>query len=72
MTYRFEGSGTLGKLAGSRSVMAGASPSEALFTYEIEITPSGMNRLLRPIVARTARNGLRGDRERLRELLEPS
>ena len=46
--YRFEGSGTLGKLAGSRTVVAGESPSEAVFTYEIEITPSGMNRLLRP------------------------
>jgi hypothetical protein len=72
MTYRFEGSGTLGKLAGSRTVVAGASPSEAVFTYEIEITPSGMNRLLRPIIARTARSGLRGDLERLRELLEQS
>jgi hypothetical protein len=71
-TYRFEGSGTLGKLAGSRTVVAGESPSEAVFTYEIEITPSGINRLLRPIIARTARSGLRRDLERLRELLEQS
>jgi len=71
-TYRFEGSGTLGRLAGSRTVVARESPSEALFTYEIEITPSGMNRLLRPIIARTARSGLRGDLGRLRELLEQS
>ena len=48
----------------------GESPSEAVFTYEIEITPSGMSRLLRPIIARTARSGLRGDLERLRDLLE--
>ena len=60
MAYRFEGSGTLGKLAGSRTVVAGESPAAAVFTYEIEITPSGMNRLLRPIIARTARGGLRG------------
>ena len=72
MTYRCEGSGTLGKLAGSRTVIAGASPSEARFTCEIEITPSGMNRLPRPIIARTARSGLRGDLERLGELLEQS
>ena len=71
-TYRFEGSGTLGRLTGSRTVVAGESPSEAVFTYEIEITPSGVNRLLRPIIARTARSGLRGDLERLRELLEQS
>ena len=70
MTYRFEGSGTLGKLAGSRTVIASASPSEAMFTYEIEITPSGMSRLLRPIIAVAARNGLRSDLKRLRELLE--
>ena len=70
MTYRFEGSGTLGKLAGSRTVIASASPSEAMFTYEIEVTPSGMSQLLRPIIARTARSGLRGDLQRLRELLE--
>jgi Polyketide cyclase / dehydrase and lipid transport len=70
MTYRFEGSGTLGKLAGSRTVVTGASPSEAVFTYQIEITPSGMNRLIRPIIARTARRGLRGDLQRLRDLLE--
>jgi hypothetical protein len=70
MTYRFEGSGTLGKLAGSRTVIASASPSEAMFTYEIEITPSGMSRLLRPIIAVTTRNGLRSDLKRLRELLE--
>jgi Polyketide cyclase / dehydrase and lipid transport len=70
MTYRFEGSGTLGKLAGSRTVIASASPSEAVFTYKIEITPSGMSRLLRPIIARTARSGLRSDLQRLRELLE--
>ena len=70
MTYRFEGGGTLGKLAGSRTVVASESPSESVFTYEIEITPSGMNRLRRPIIARTARRGLTGDLERLRELLE--
>ena len=70
MTYRFEGSGTLGRLAGRRTVVAGASPSEAVFTYEIEITPSGMNRLLRPIIAGTARRGLKGDLTRLRDLLE--
>jgi hypothetical protein len=70
MTYRFDGSGTLGKLAGSRTVVTGASPSEAVFTYQIAITPSGMNRLLRPIIARTARRGLRRDLQRLRDLLE--
>jgi hypothetical protein len=70
MTYRFEGSGTLGMLTGSRSVVAGESPSEVVSTYEVEFTPSGMNRLLRPIIARAARRGLRGDLERLRERLE--
>ena len=72
MTYRFEGSGTLGQLAGGRTVVAGESPSQGVFTYTIEITPSGLNRLLRPIIARTARSGLRGDLDRLRELLEQS
>ncbi|MET0144218.1 MAG: SRPBCC family protein [Ilumatobacteraceae bacterium] len=41
MTYRFEGSGTLGKLAGSRTVVTGESPCDAVFTSQIEITPLG-------------------------------
>jgi len=67
LTYRFERSGTLGKLAGSRTVIAGASRSEAVFTNGIEITPSGVNRPLQPIIVSTARSELRGDLECLGE-----
>jgi len=58
------------KLAGSRAVIAGASPSEALFTYGIEITPSGMTRCCDRSSLSKARSGLRDDLERLGELLE--
>jgi hypothetical protein len=39
-------------------------------SYVADSTVTGMNRLLRPIIARTARRGLRGDLERLCQLLE--
>jgi Polyketide cyclase / dehydrase and lipid transport len=51
MKYRFSGSGTTGKVEGGRSVDAGNTPDEAVFTYTVELTLKGGLRLLRPIVA---------------------
>ena len=41
-----------------------------MFTYEIEITPAGAMRLLRPILGPMTRSGLRKDLAALKELLE--
>ena len=70
MSYRFSGSGTTGKVEGGRSVVAGASDSEAVFTYQVTLTLSGAARFLRPIVASSLRKGLREDLGRLRDKLE--
>ena len=48
VSYRFEGSGTIGGLRGSRTVKADAPGTGAVFTYEIELTPTGGMRLLAP------------------------
>jgi hypothetical protein len=69
MTYRFSGSGTTGKVEGSRTVAA-IGADAATFTYRVEITLAGSFRLMRPLVATTMKKGLEGDLARLRELLE--
>ncbi len=70
MSYRFSGSGTTGKVEGGRAVVASASSSGAVFTYQVTLTLTGATRLLRPLVATSLRKGLQNDLERLREKLE--
>ena len=67
-SYDFEGAGTIGRVAGGRTVAPNGAGS--VFTYRIELEPSGAMRLLRPLLGPVVRSGLRKDLARLRVLLE--
>ena len=69
-SYRFAGSGTIGGLSGGRAVCADGSGSGAVFTYTIELEPRGGMRLLRPVLGRVVRSGLKKDLLKLRTILE--
>jgi Polyketide cyclase / dehydrase and lipid transport len=68
VSYRFEGSGTIGGLAGGRKVQA--DPGGSVFTYEVELQPRGGMSLLRPALAPLVRSGLKRDLRALKALLE--
>jgi len=68
-SYRFEGSGTIGGLAGGRRVEPDAGGG-AIFNYEIELRPQGAKRLLTPFLGPVVRSGLKKDLTRLKSLLE--
>ena len=70
MSYRFAGSGDSGEVRGGRSVRPGATPGSATFTYDVELEPAGIPRVLRPILARFLDRGMRRDLRTLRTLLE--
>ena len=67
-SYRFSGDGTIGDVAGGRSVRPDGNG--AIFTYDIELTPTGGSRLLGPLLGPMVRSGLKKDLGRLKELLE--
>src|SRR5262245_56363345 len=69
-SYRFEGSGTIGGLRGGRAVRTADAGS--VFTYTIELQPSGGMRLLAPVLRPMIRSGLRKDLQKLKGLLEES
>ncbi len=68
VSYRFSGAGTIGGLSGGRSVRPHGTGS--VFTYEIELEPTGGMRLLRPVLGSMVRSGLRKDLQTLKALLE--
>jgi hypothetical protein len=70
VSYRFAGSGTIGGLSGGRAVRADGSGGGAVFTYTIELEPKGGMRLLRPVLGRFVRSGLKKDLLKLKALLE--
>jgi Polyketide cyclase / dehydrase and lipid transport len=70
ISYRFEGTGTIGGLVGGRSVRPAAEETGADFTYAIELQPTGGMRLLRPILGPMVRSGLKQDLQKLKGLLE--
>jgi hypothetical protein len=70
VSYRFTGSGTIGGLAGARTVRAEPDGTGAVFTYEIELEPEGRMRLLRPILGWMVRSGLKKDLRTLKDLIE--
>jgi uncharacterized protein YndB with AHSA1/START domain len=69
-SYRFAGNGTIGGLAGARTVRSGADGTGAMFTYEIELAPEGSSRLLGPLLGPMVRSGLKKDLQKLKALLE--
>jgi Polyketide cyclase / dehydrase and lipid transport len=70
VSYRFEGTGTIGGLSGGRSVRPGAHGAGAEFTYTIDLQPTGGMQLLRPILGSMVRSGLKKDLQKLKGLLE--
>jgi Polyketide cyclase / dehydrase and lipid transport len=72
VSYRFEGSGTIGGLRGGRSVRPAGDKGGAVFTYLIELEPRGGMRLLRPFLGPMVRSGLKQDLAKLKGLLEPA
>lgn len=69
VSYRFAGKGTIGGLEGGRAVR----PDEAggsVFTYTIELKPTGGMRALGPLLGPIVRSGLKKDLRKLRTLLE--
>jgi uncharacterized protein YndB with AHSA1/START domain len=70
VSYRFAGEGTIGGLAGGRSVRPAGGGPGAVFTYTIDLQPKGGMRLLGPFLRPMVRSGLRKDLARLKGLLE--
>jgi hypothetical protein len=70
VSYRFTGSGTIGGLAGGRSVRAAPAGSGAVFTYTIELQPKGGMRLLAPVLGPMVRSNLKKDLLTLKRQLE--
>jgi Polyketide cyclase / dehydrase and lipid transport len=68
VSYRFRGAGTIGGLAGGRSVHANGAGS--VFTYEVEVEPRGAMRLLRPVLGSMVGSRLKQDLTTLKALLE--
>ena len=69
-SYRFTGSGTIGGLAGGRTVRPTPNGDHAVFTYTIDLDPKGGMRLLGPLLAPIVRSGLKKDLQALRARLE--
>jgi carbon monoxide dehydrogenase subunit G len=70
VSYRFTGAGTIGPLEGGRAVRADAAGGGAVFTYTIELQPTGGMRLLGPLLGTIVRSGLKKDLQRLKGVLE--
>ena len=69
-SYRFAGSGTIGGVGGGRAVRADESEAGAVFTYAVELEPTGGMRLLKPLLGPIVRSGLRKDLQHLKTLLD--
>ena len=72
VSYRFAGEGTIGGLAGGRSVRPDEAGTGSVFTYAVELQPRGSMRLLRPVLRPIVRSGLRRDLQTLKQLLDGS
>jgi uncharacterized protein YndB with AHSA1/START domain len=70
VSYRFAGEGTIGGLEGGRAVRPDAAGGGAVFTYTIEMQPTGGMRLLSPVLGPMVRSGLKKDLARLKDMLE--
>ena len=69
-SYRFAGKGTIGGLEGGRAVRPDGAGGGTVFTYTIEMQPTGGTRLLSPLLGPMVRSALKKDLDRLRALLE--
>jgi hypothetical protein len=69
-SYRFAGTGTSGAVAGGRRVVAGPQRGTSVFTYDVDLEPTALPRLARPVMAWWLERSLRRDLHRLRDLVE--
>lgn len=69
MTYAFAGRGTSGVVRGRRTVEQ-LTPARSRFTYDVELEPDAIPRLLRPVLRWFLQHSLRRDVRRLRRMLE--
>ena len=69
-SYRFAGTGTIGALEGGRAVGPDEAGGGAVFTYTIELQPTGGMRVLGPLLGPIVRSGLKKDLQKLKALLE--
>jgi Polyketide cyclase / dehydrase and lipid transport len=69
MSYRFAGTGTSGVVRGRRTVTPAATSDGAVFTYDVELEPHPIPRLVRPILRWWLQHSLRRDLRRLRTLI---
>jgi hypothetical protein len=72
MHYRFEGEGTTGVVRGGRTVVPGPVPTSSTFTYDVELEPRGVPRLVLPLMSWWLTRSLGRDLVRLRNLVEAS
>jgi carbon monoxide dehydrogenase subunit G len=70
ISYRFAGKGTSGDIRGRRTVAASPDGEGSVFTYAIELEPTGAARALGPLLVPLLRSGLQKDLKRLKALLE--
>ena len=70
MSYSFAGAGTSGAVRGRRSVVSGDTPDAAVFSYDVELDPSDIPRVARPIMRWWLQHSLQRDVRRLRRLRE--
>jgi len=70
VAYTFAGAGTSGDVRGRRSVMPNRGGGGSVFTYMIELEPTGAARALGPLLVPLLRSGLQKDLKRLKALLE--
>jgi hypothetical protein len=70
LTYGFSGTGTSGEVRGRRTVVAADRPQSARFSYDVELEPSAVPRILAPLMARWLGHSMRRDLRRLRSLVE--
>ena len=69
-SYRFAGTGTIGGLEGGRAVRTDDGGTGAVFTYTIELQPTGGMRMLGPLLGPIVRSGLKKDLQKLKATLE--
>ena len=72
LSYRFAGTGTSGAVTGGRRVEPGAGPDTSVFTYDVEVVPTGVPAVARPVLGWWLRHSMRRDLRQLRTLLETS
>ncbi len=70
LRYRFAGHGDGGAVTGGRQVRPGGRPGTAIFTYDVEVDPTGVPAVVRPVMGWWMQRAFEKDVTRLRKLVE--